>query len=233
MFIFNILCSNGTLEVIDERTNILGKCFLDTCLLVPFYSIFATVNVYILASENNLSRKVNDFNINSMRILTFLLFFVSLIEIFMKYFWVSKLVDSESVMLVSDLYLFISLGIHFFVVLNKNIFCFFPIKLMISLTFFLVVNLVKFINLFYQRKLRLETNDIFFMEGIFNGLLVLYFIFVILNYKKPNLPFQILEASTENLIQEEDVNNDIYSEEDSANYFSYLTVSWLKPLMEK
>lgn len=228
------ICQNGTFVVLDERTATISECFLHTFILVPFYSIFAVVNVYILASANDISRKINAFHINLIRILTFVLLIVSLIDIFNNFFMPASLSNSETMVLVSSLYRFVSLGIHFFNVLNKNIFIFFPIKLMISLTCLLLVNIVNFINLFYQRK-HLKLYEI--LEASFTGVLFLYFLTIITTYKKTRLVVQISETSTENLIQEEEeedhVHNDLRSEEDHANYFSYLTIGWLKPVMEK
>ena len=138
MINFTDLCPNSTFSFIISDTQTLGQCFIDTCILIPVSLLFILVNVHTLSTSHNLSRQYKNHTIRAIRLLAFKLMSISLFQIFQKYFRENSatIFISDGTSLIYDLFQIISLILHFFNVMNKNVFAKYPIKLLIAFVYF-------------------------------------------------------------------------------------------------
>ena len=274
MFDLNLICYNQTFSILDADTQSLKDCFINSFLLAPIYLIFAILNGYILGSSTDLSRHFKHISIRLIRYLSTILLAIILVDVFAKYFIslpgnelnTDQASSSTFSFIISDLYKLASFSIHVVVVLNKNIFSYYPKKLLalfLALTLFNAVNLI---NYFYQRFSiqNHKFNDLNQFEkynvvslSLYNLFLCFYLLVVFLNYTKTcrvgnklpkrevnqaenteNLRFESLNVNNndnelDNSRPSVSVKSESNSEEDKANYLSYMTFSWLQPVMDK
>nr|UOU03344.1 ATP-binding cassette subfamily C10 [Brachionus rubens] len=219
-----MFCLNESfIDPLNHRT--LNECHLNVYLLVPCYLIFSIINSYHLGSSYDLSRNTRQPLLKFIRFISFILLTISLVDVFTKYF-INLNGNNEHhqvEQIIADSFRLVSFTVHSFLVFNKNLFRpKFPIKLLISITLVLISNGINFYNSFnhltefkvlnlYQKvNIILLANNTFF--------LTVYLFFIILTYRST--------SHFEHLVDEP-------SEEDKANYFSYLTFEWLKPVMVK
>ena len=224
------LTSNWTnfLFIYDKET------ILRTTLLIPSYLVFSVCNGYVLSRSPNLTRHFRHYSIDILRLVSFLLMIVSLLLIYLKYFNTETLVidpnDSSqiSTSIINDIYQMISFSLHFLVMLNKAVFASYPLGMLASLCFVSFANIFFLVNEFQSNwfdLVELNSFDNFQLAVLFviNFLLLVYFVILIAGSFKPlsrNLSYQQLISDHE-------------SEEDKANYLSYLTFEWLQPIMVK
>lgn len=245
----NFLCPNGTFNFIDYDTNSLGDCFIKSFLLIPSYFIFAIINGFIYSYAEDLSRHVKCCVINSLRLIIFMLLLLTLASLFVKYFLNidgnnSDDINGITITLITDLYLLCALTLHTAVLFNKSIFSFFPICLIISFVILTLTNYVNFINYLYLNMEKILKNNLNSFEILnlvsmvfFNTFLFAYNSVIIYFIQNKKLRTSFKTNKYDNLNNEDDEQqcdkNEYKSDEDKANYYSYLTFAWLKPLMDK
>nr|QUF59457.1 ATP-binding cassette transporter Abcc10 [Brachionus angularis] len=231
-----MFCFNGSsLVILNRNKETIEDCFIKLYVLSPVYLIFILINTYLLANLNDLPR-LNCTNkkivLKLIRCVSILLLFLALIDLFSKYFLKlnvnNDLVsDQENLAwnIITDFYKLIGFSFHCLLAFNKNLFNLnFPIKLLISIFCLVISNLINLINYIHILKPISFSNLSQFDKYnfvyliILNVLLFLYFLIIITSYLK-----------TQNSVGIEIED----SEEDLANYYSYLTFKWLKPCMKK
>ena len=244
MFNFSDVCPNGTFQIINQYTETLGDCFVNACILIPSSLIFSLINIYLIATSADISRKLKNCTLTLMRFIVFLLVAISSVQICLKYLKPSaQITISDSTSLIADSYQFISLVLHFYVVMNKNLFVnLFPIKLLCSLFHFTIAKSISSFNQFYFESNYKSVDSILMLN--FFVLQGVYLILILTTYfpsfkleKKLITQVNIQDTDTEHFIADSnghvDTETEVKSEEDLANYISYITFKWLKPVMEK
>jgi len=123
----------------------------------------------------------------------------------------------------------------------------YPIKLLVAFALFTLVNSIQFTNDTY---LRPNFESLEFLLGLsyclFETVYIVVALFTFSSRFKDNNTYlfrslvevrvNIQGEDSEFLVQEEEESvgqEEAISEEDMANYYSYLNMSWLKPVMEK
>ena len=262
-FDFNAICVNDSkFSIIDEKTQALKDCFINTFLLIPAYVKFAVLSGYALGVYVSLSHNFSAKPISCVRILSVLTFSLIFADLGIRYFGPS-LNDTESitniVFTITDIFKAVSFFLYGIVVFNKNVFFDklnknlfkFPKKITISFLFVALANLVKLINdsyLFFNFNSSTSRWDEFnfgctiaFNLFIITQLFIILFIFTNNCKKSPPRTFFNVSINDDarpqiiNRVQDEAEPFLIkeISEEDDSNYFSYLTFNWLHSLMKK
>jgi hypothetical protein len=85
MFNFSDVCPNGTFQIINQYTETLGDCFVNACILIPSSLIFSLINIYLIATSADISRKLKNCTLTLMRFIVFLLAAISSVQICLKY----------------------------------------------------------------------------------------------------------------------------------------------------
>jgi hypothetical protein len=248
MFNFSSLCPNSKFSLISSDTQTLGECFLATCILAPASLLFLIANFHVLITSPGISRRYESRLIQAVRLLSFTLLFISIVQIYLAYFRdTSREISIEdSAVLTTQAVVQVSLTLHFFNVMNKNVFTKYPIKLLVTFSLFTTASLIQLINRTY---LRPAYNSIEFISGSVYCLAEVFYmalaLFTFSDQFRTNNPYLFSSLETrvnvqgddsEFLIHEEESaseTEEAASEEDLANYFSYLTFNWLKPVMNK
>ncbi len=222
-----------------------------TSLLIPSYLIFIIANSYIFGRFENIPRNVSRklFAINILRFISIFLLLSTLVSIFVKHFInidgnkLDDLISSKniqsiiefSVIIILDVYQLIAMSIHTLVLFNKSVFINYPLYLIISFIFIMISNFLYYFSIIFTNWNNIKNYDLttfdkfnFTSLFIFNFLLVLYFVtlmtyFTIDKYLKNLNHFSISDSN----------NDELLSEEDNANYLSYISFNWLQPIMIK
>lgn len=239
MFNFSNLCPNGSFQILNQDTETLGDCFVNTCILTPSSFVFCLINIYVAATSTDISRQLKKWTLTLMRLLIFLLIAISSGQISLKYLRPStQVTKADTTSLIADIYQWISLVLHFHNAMNKNLFAnLYPIKLLIGLFYFALANSIGAFNQLYSRNDYRSVDSIlmlayFALQGLYlTVILSTYFKGFRLEKRRNTTQVNIQDTDTENLLQESDISDK--SEEDLANYMSYITFGWLKPVMEK
>lgn len=239
MYNFSSLCPNGSFQILNQDTETLGDCFVNTCILTPSNFVFCLINIYVAATLTDISRQLKKWTLTIMRFVVFFLIAISSAEFSLIYLMPSTHVTkADATNLIADLYKWIALVLHFYNVMNKNLFVnLYPIKLLCGLFYFAIANSIGAFNQLYSRN-DYRSVDSMLMLAFF-VLQMVYLIVILTTYstgfklerRQHDTQVNIQNTDTENLLQESDGSDE--SEEDMANYISYITFSWLKPVMEK
>ena len=237
----NSLCPNGSFYIIDYESQSLSDCFINTVLLTPSYLLFAILNAFLFGFSADISRHYSFCSIKLLRLISFLLALISLANIFAKYF-VDDFYDPNAITfpLITDCFQLFSLCLHSLVVFNKSIF-FNPCFLVFSLLILLLTNLVSFLNYSYLNWTRISTFNLssyekftFFYLLTYNLLLVVYNCILLISLSNKNYRAKLVKQYEElDPPIEIQTKTESGAEEDKANYLSYLTFKWLKPVMMK
>ena len=241
MFIFELikfLCLNETIFINNSTTAnstivlpyLVNDCFLQLVLLIPASIAFLIVNSYQYGSSNELSRHVTSVQLKFYRLFSALLTVSLTIKFILIYFTFDINYDVSSIVLINDLFQLISNLFHLNLLFNKQIFKNFnfsqyPISLLCVLVFVLLANLVNFTNqllksiYFDQLHSQIILTNLI-VNGFCTTVLLAYNIFILIFYKIN------LRNDMRNI-------NYLISEEDKANYISYITLGWLKNVMRK
>lgn len=244
MFNFSNLCSNSSFLIINPNSQTFGQCFLDTCILIPSSFLFTIVNAYILGTTQSVSRQYSNTIISIIRFVAFQLLILSLIQIFNNYFWnYPEFSIADTTTLIIDLYGIAALALHLCNVMNKNIFTRYPIKLIIAIMVFTAGNIIQLLNRIYlehnYKSLKFILKTSLVCSEVLYIVLVLFTLTRAFGLKNPYLVnsrcrnVHVQDTDKHMLIEDDDENETDKSEEDLADYFSYLTFEWLKPVMEK
>lgn len=145
-----------------------------------------------------------------------------------------------SISLITDLYQLCSFAIHTVILFNKSVFVSYPIYLLVSFAALTITNFVYFINFLFLNLNNIKSFNLNSYEKFnfisllsFNLFLFVYNIIIIfsLSNKKCKKSFQVIEYDNVECYVDNNRLVKTESEEDKANYFSYLTFGWLKPIM--
>ncbi len=213
------------------------ESIIRTTLLIPSYLVFAVCNGYVLSRNRNLSRHFHNYSIDLLRLISLALMLISVLIIYVKYFNSEILVIDEndstqiSTSIINDIYQLIAFSLHFLVMLNKDVFTPYPYGMLASICFVSFANIFFLVNEFQSNwfdLVELNSFDNFQLAVVIfiNFLLLVYFlVLVFVGSLKP--------LSSFNISYEQLHLNDNESEEDKANYLSYITFEWLQPIMIK
>lgn len=235
------LCPNGSFHLIDSESQSLGDCFVNTVLLMPSYLLFSLVNGFLIGYSTDLSRHYRFFSIRLMRFVSFLFVLLSLISVFVKYF-LDDYFDLNSITfpLIVDIYQLFAFSLHSLLIFNKSVFSFNPSCLLVSFLILFLTNLVSFINYSYLNWTKLSTFDLnslekftFFNLASLNFLLLVYNLTLFVSLSNKKCRARLVKNNYAELNTNEASKIDSRAEEDKANYLSYLTFEWLKPVMIK
>jgi ATP-binding cassette subfamily C (CFTR/MRP) protein 10 len=238
MFFHNLLkhlCLNETIFINSTanstifQTYLVNDCFLQLILLIPVFTIFLIVNAYQYGFNKQISRHITSIQLIFYRLLTSLLIISLLIKFILKYFIFNIDYEISSVVLINDLFQIISILFHLNLLFNKQIFKNlnfqkYPISLLIVLILLFLANLINFLNqlvkhvYLIQQYNKLDLTN-FTINGFLSSILLIYIISILIFYKL-------------NIRNQSNFNN-LASEEDKANYISYITLGWLKNVLKK
>lgn len=254
--------SSNSFSIIDYNTDSLKSCFIYGYLLIPAYLVFSIVNGYIWGSSSDLTRHYKHKTISSLRYLSSFIYIIILLDLFIKYFTNidgAKGVNLFASYLITDLYKLFSFSLHTIIIFNKNIFNHYPICLFVSFVCLTGANVISFVNHLYivrlkQNKWTEYDKYNLVLLSLYNLLLVVYMLVVVFTnitdkcrVKHRSIPPEEIDPNKEpeakleffdNMDNTEDsipipTKAESNSEEDMANYYSYLTFKWLKPLLTK
>jgi ATP-binding cassette, subfamily C (CFTR/MRP), member 10 len=258
-FSINSVCPNGSFYVIDYDSESLGDCFIKTCLLIPAYLVFAIINSYILGYSTDLSRHFKHVSIRLLRLIISLILLIIIISIFVKYFFSfdGNNTDDRNIItteLIIDCYQLVCFIIHTIILYNKSILYLYPTSLLISFILITIANFVNLINFIFINRHSIEIFNLnsfekfnFFSLVLFNFFLFCYIFVLIISLSNNKCRIALLrtnklnysnivEAKNEedqSILESDEKKSESKSEEDKANYYSYLTFQWLKPIMVK
>ena len=207
---------------------------LRATLLIPSYLMFTVCNSYLLARSRDLSRHYRHCAISLLRFVSFSLVFVSLVSVYLKYFYSKTFaIDTNdpaelSTNIISDVYQLLAFSLHFLVVLNKAVFAPYPLGLLFSLCFVLLANAV-----YSAREWRANWYELIDLNSFDQIQLGVLFVVDVLLFTYFLVMIAVSFKSLSNDISYQQLRNDSESEEDQANYLSYLTFGWLQPIMVK
>ena len=258
---------NYTLSVVNYTTQTIDVCFMRTYLLIPSYLWFTIFNGYLLSFTNDISRRFLNSKVQTIRMLTAIMFVSVLANLFVKYFLnmdtstsVSPNMYAQASDLVFELYQLASITMHTFIVFNKNLFYFVnPISFVVTYLILVLVNLINIFNYFYLiypiEFQKLKPYEKFFLIYLvtFNLILFLNFGVSIMIYhtkskiKASSNNSNITNTETEQTSRFESFRDrceymiasceseqgENVTKEDNANYYSYITFSWMNGLMNK
>jgi hypothetical protein len=263
-FDLNAICINDSkFSIIDEKTQTLKECFINTFIFIPVYIQFAVLSGYALGVHVSISHNFTAKPIGLVRILSVLMLLLIFVNLAVKYFGpVNNQESIESIfLLITDTFKFTSFFLYGIVIFNKNVFfdptnrSLFKHPKKLSISFLLVVlgNLVKLINDSYAF-FNFNSSGSSFWNRFNLGCTVALNIFLVAHLfvilvlftnkcKKTPAVRRIINVSINNDDQSQIINQvqeevepfliKETSEEDDSNYFSYLTFNWLHPLMKK
>ena len=208
---------------------LLNDCFIQLVLSIPFSIVFLTVNSYQYGLNAELSRHVNSKQLKFYRLFSILLTLSLLIKFILTYLAFDIDYEISSASLISDLFQIFSTVSHLHLLFNKQIFKNldfrnYPISLFCVIVFGVLVNHVYFLNqLLRYLYLEQSRNKLLLLNVIINGfycvVMLIYAVFISLFYK----------IKCRNLLN----LNNLVSEEDKSNYYSYLSFAWLQEMMKK
>lgn len=252
--ILQLLCLNDTIllrdfnsNITNDTTNIISKlpiindCFLQLVLLIPTTILFVFLNSYHYGLNNDLSRHISSFRLRLYRSISIVIILDLLVKVILNYSLTTN--DRiKSPALLCDLFQLICFSIHANLLFNKNIFKNlnfknYPISLLLTLLLVFLSNFIYLINqafkyvyidiyqneliiLYSTKKIDLNLINVI-LNSIFNSFLFGYLILIIISYK----------LNDRNRYNQQNI--ELTSDEDKANYNSYITINWLKNVMQK
>ena len=245
----DLLCPNGVIRVLDYETQTLNECFINVALSIPSYTLFAILNGFTLGATHNIPRKLNHIAISLFRISSSILLALSISFNFAKYFLNlegnDEKFETAAAPISSDLFQLFAFSLHTTILLNKNIFARYPISLFVSFFLVTITNLISLVNLIYLHRNEIQTDSLseylqlkIVYQVLFCAALVFYCVIALLSLtlRKCRVSRRRLsvnfgrERTGESSSDEDDYL--VEGEEDRANYFSYMTFAWLKPVMK-
>ena len=232
MFNFNLmkcLCFNDTIIFKSATLFVINECFLQFVLLIPISIIFLTVNSYQYGCNKQLSRHITSIQLKIYRLLATLLTISLAIKLIITYFVYDIDYEISSIVLINDLLQLISSLFHLNLLFNKSIFKNldfrkYPIGLTCTSILLLLAHLVTFLNqllkyIYFTQSYNQLVLTHLILNGFYCSISLIYVLFILLFYKLKVRS----QAQARNLV----------SEEDKANYISYLTFDWLQNVMSK
>ena len=233
--LFEILCLNESIFVNSTANStiflpyLVNDCFLQLILLIPAFTLFLIINAYYYGFNSQLSRHITSIQLSFYRLFASLLTISLIVKFILTYFTFDIDYEISSIVLINDLFQLSSILFHLNLLFNKKIFKNlnfrkYPISLFSVLILVFLANLVYFSNLlvkhiyFTQKYSELDLTNLI-INGFLSSILLIYIVTILVFYKL-NIRNQANFAG-------------LVSEEDKANYFSYITLGWLKNVMKK
>jgi hypothetical protein len=150
--LWEALCSNNSKQgqIIDDKTETLTPCFVDTFILFPSYLTLLLICVYYFASQPSLTRYFKHRTLTIIRIISLLLVLTSISIIIKRYFVINE-ETLGAISIITDTTRFLSLSSLFIVILNKNLFIkiSIPPPLLISLLYLQFSSVIQMVNYLY------------------------------------------------------------------------------------
>jgi hypothetical protein len=222
--ILKFFCLNDTI-LINTSSNyqIINECFLQSTLSIPTTTLFLVINSFFYGLYSQQSYHVTSIQLKIYRLLATILLLCSTTKIVLTYFLFET--NYTIILLINDLFQLISAFSHINLLLNKSIFTNlnfskYPKSLLCVLILLFLVNLASFINqLFIYLYFTQTVLTNLILNGLYSSVLSIYIGFILLFYKLK------LRCATNAC--------NLTSEEDKANYISYITLGWLQNVMSK
>jgi hypothetical protein len=181
--------NGSSFSILDESSQTLNDCFVNTLLLTPVYLIFSALNGFLIGASNDLSRNFRNISFALLRWITSLLLLTILIELFTKYFiningneiYLGKNQDKFLAEMITDMYKCASFFLHSIYVFNKNVIGYFSKRHLFSFLLVFFANIVHLINQYTS----LKPNELAKLTGDYQSvqfILLCFFCFLLLIY---------------------------------------------------